>query len=169
MLVLCAEDEDEAGGLGVEGAWDVGEGLLDELFDPGVGNWGRRGEGVMCPSRCNNFHERNGISHGDGRCMVHCRVILLVQSILLRTKDISIDKEERHPSSYTTVLALAMQHGALPMLVSSSHAGSFRAITLIMLVIVQYIMLAFGPGHWPWIFVSARRPLVPWYADSANA
>ena len=65
--MLCAENEDETGGLGIEGAGDVGEGLLHKLFNPGVGDRGGRGEGVVCSSRGDDLHERCGISHSEMR------------------------------------------------------------------------------------------------------
>ena len=40
LLVVFFEDEDYAGGLGVEGAGDVFDGVVDELFDAGIGDCG---------------------------------------------------------------------------------------------------------------------------------
>lgn len=38
LLVFGVQEDDEAGGLGVEGAGDVEDGFCDELLDAGVGD-----------------------------------------------------------------------------------------------------------------------------------
>ena len=47
FLVLGVEEYDDAGGLRVEGAGDVGDGFVDEVVDFGVRDRGRVGEGVV--------------------------------------------------------------------------------------------------------------------------
>lgn len=42
--MVVVEHDDDAGGLGVEGAGDVFDGVLDEFFDTGVGDGGGGGE-----------------------------------------------------------------------------------------------------------------------------
>jgi len=48
LLMVLLQDDDRAGCLGVEGAGDMLDGVVDELFDTGVGNGGLVGELVVC-------------------------------------------------------------------------------------------------------------------------
>jgi len=57
FLVLVAEKDDDAGGLGVEAAGDVQDGLLDDLLDLGIRHRGLRGELVDCAAGFDGLEE----------------------------------------------------------------------------------------------------------------
>lgn len=45
--MLLVQQDDGTGGLRVEGAGDVEDGIFDDFLDPGVGDWGGGFEGVV--------------------------------------------------------------------------------------------------------------------------
>lgn len=46
LVVLGTSEEDDAGGLSVEGGWDVLDDSGEDLLDALVGDWGGLGESV---------------------------------------------------------------------------------------------------------------------------
>ena len=75
LLMLVLEHDDQARGLGVEGAGDVLHGVGDELLDAGVGDGGLVGQLVVGAAGFGEVEEGFGVGH-DGWCCCSCGVSL---------------------------------------------------------------------------------------------
>ena len=64
LLVLFLEHDDDAGGLGVEGAGDVLDGVGDELLEAGVGDGRLVGQLVEGAAVFGGVEEILGVGHG---------------------------------------------------------------------------------------------------------
>lgn len=64
LVVLGTSEEDDAGGLGVEGGWDVLDDRGEDLLDTLVGDWGGLGETVDGAAVGNSLEESVG-THFD--------------------------------------------------------------------------------------------------------
>lgn len=64
--VLLVQDDDDSGGLGVEGAGDMLDSLRDELLNAGVRNGGLILKSVVGPSMLDSFEEVHLIGHLGG-------------------------------------------------------------------------------------------------------
>ncbi len=62
--MLLLQHDHETGGLGVEGAGDVLDGVGDELFDAGVGDGGLVGQLVVGAPGFGGTEEALGFRHG---------------------------------------------------------------------------------------------------------
>jgi hypothetical protein len=71
-LVLGVQKYHQPRGLGVEGAGDVLNGCVDDLFDLGVGNWAVLAEFVDCAAGFGQLDERVCVGH-LGRCRLGLR------------------------------------------------------------------------------------------------
>jgi hypothetical protein len=70
LVVLVFEQEDEAGGLGVEGGGDVFDELGDDFLDAVVGDWGGFGEGVDAAAVGDGVEEVHVGGHWCGGLLV---------------------------------------------------------------------------------------------------
>ena len=70
LVVLVFEQEDETGGLGVEGGGDVFDELGDDFLDAVVGDGGGFGEGVDAAAVGDGVEEGCGGCHGCGWLVV---------------------------------------------------------------------------------------------------
>ena len=68
LLVLFLEHDDGAGGLGVEGAGGVFDGVGDELLDAGVGDGGFVGQLVDGATGFGRVEEGFGVCHCGWSC-----------------------------------------------------------------------------------------------------
>lgn len=74
LLVLLLQHDDQARGLGVEGAGDVLDGVGDELFDAGVGDGGLVGELVVGAAGFGEVEQGLGVCHCGWCCCCCCGV-----------------------------------------------------------------------------------------------